>query len=256
MRLSIYLLITFIAHVAALQIATFNIRVNVDGPPNDWASRKSRIAKVLETNNIDIAGLQEVKWETLNDLMTVLPGWCYNDFSGVDNVIIYKCGIAVIDHGNWALSDDPAFGSNTWGLAYARTMTMGKFKTSAGVVYVYNTHIDIIAEKQGKQADFIIQKIKESYKSDGRIFIMGDFNADPGSEFVKKMEGFTFIDTWNRDGNGGEPGTFGGDFTKPSGPKIDFVLATECTNVVEAKIVRQQVDGHWPSDHAMVYVSV
>lgn len=247
------LLIIFLQTVSALNIATFNIRVNVDGPPNDWSSRKERVAKVLLDHDIDIVGVQEVQYDTLNDLLAMLPGYCTVPFCGVDNAIIYKCGITLLSSSNWAMSDNPAFGSNTWGLAYPRTLTMGKFKTSVGVVYVYSTHIDIDASKQQKQADFIQQHMQQSYGNDGLVFVAGDFNADQGSEFVKSMEAFTFVDTYTMTG---DDGTFGGGFTRPAGPKIDFVLSTQCANIKSAQIIRQQVDGHWPSDHAMVFTQL
>lgn len=247
------LIIIFLQTVNALNVATFNIRVNVDGPPNDWPSRKVRVARVLLDHDIDIVGVQEVQYDTLNDLLSLMPGYCTVPFCGVDNAIIYKCGITLLDSGNWAMSDNPAFGSNTWGLAYPRTLTMGKFQTSAGVVYVYNTHIDIDASKQQKQADFIQQHMQKTYNDDGTVLVIGDFNADHGSEFVKSMETFTFVDTYTMTG---DDGTFGGGFTRPAGPKIDFILATPCANIKTAQIIRQQVDGYWPSDHAMVFTKI
>jgi len=64
---------------------TFNIRNN---NPNDginiWDNRKEMAADVFLDYGVDIAGLQEVKKQQLDDLNGLLPGYAYVGVGRVD----------------------------------------------------------------------------------------------------------------------------------------------------------------------------
>jgi endonuclease/exonuclease/phosphatase family metal-dependent hydrolase len=149
-----------IASVSAVRVCTFNMRAPVDGPPNDWASRKGRVAQVIVGHECAVVGLQEAQHDTVQDLLGELnartsgnTSYCLAPFGGVDNAIAFYCHMAVIDTKEWAISDTPdQIGSNTWGLAYARTLTFVKLTLSANMrganktmIYVYAPNPSIIS---------------------------------------------------------------------------------------------------------------
>ncbi len=264
----IYAVLIASVNVHAVRVCTFNMRAPVDGPPNDWAARKGRMAQVIVGHECAVVGLQEAQHDTTQDLLGELnartsgnTSYCLAPFGGVDNAIAFYCHMAVIDTKEWAISDTPdQIGSNTWGLAYARTLLFVKLTLSADMrganktmIYVYATHLDIIDALQGRQVDFIADRMRDSYAHDGRVAIVGDFNAGEGSEAIKKFADLGFEDTLPKDI---EPrSTFNG-FGGYSGAKIDYVLATPCAKTSNAAIVRDLVDGQFPSDHAMVMADV
>ena len=160
----------------ALRVGTYNIRVPVDGPPNDWAARRPRITSLIEKYNIDILAVQEAGQVTVNDIVSSLSGYCIVDQPIFDNAIIYKCDIPLITSSMWAISSTPSqIGSNSWGLAYARTLLFAKFMDGNTCLRLYATHLDIIPKDI--QQTFIIERLNESpYK--GTAILVGDFNTD------------------------------------------------------------------------------
>jgi endonuclease/exonuclease/phosphatase family metal-dependent hydrolase len=258
------------ADLPPTRVCTFNIRAPVDPPPNDWAQRKGKVAQVIVANQCAIVGLQEALHSTVDELMSELnslttgnTSYCLAPFSGVDNAIVFHCSMALIATQEWALSDTPdKIGSNTWGLAYARTLIYVKLKLTLNAnlrglnstfIYMYATHLDIDMAKLGQQVDFIIARMKDSYAHDGRVVVVGDFNAGERSIALSKFNELGFEDTLP--GSVGSRGTFNG-FSSYGPEKIDYVLATPCANATDAAVVRTLVDNHFPSDHAMVMADV
>lgn len=254
--------------VVATRVCTFNMRAPVDPPPNDWAQRKGRFAQIIVDNQCAVVGLQEAIHSTVDELMGELnsrtsgnTSYCLAPFGGVDNAIVFYCHMALIATQEWAMSDTPdQIGSNTWGLAYARTLIYVKLTLDANqrgsnstFIYMYATHLDIDMAKLGRQVDFIIGRIKDSYANDGRVVIVGDFNAGEASVALTKFNELGFEDTLPASVQ--PRGTFNG-FSSYGPDKIDYVLATPCATAADAGIVRTLVDGHFPSDHAMVMADV
>lgn len=256
------------ASALGTRVCTFNMRAPVDPPPNDWAQRKGRFAQIIVDNQCAVIGLQEAVPNTVDELMGELnsrttgnTSYCLAPFGGVDNAIAFHCNMALIATKEWALSDTPdKIGSNTWGLAYARTLIYVKLTLNANIrgmnstfIYMYATHLDIDMAKLGQQTDFIIARMKDSYAHDGRVVVVGDFNAGEHSIAITKFNELGFEDTLPASVQ--PRGTFNG-FSSYGPDKIDYVLATPCANATNAAIVRTLVDGHFPSDHAMVMADV
>lgn len=225
-----------------LRVGTYNIRVPVDGPPNDWAARRPRITSLIEKYNIDILAIQEAGQVTVNDIVSSLSGYCIVDQPIFDNAIIYKCDIPLITSSMWAISSTPSqIGSNTWGLAYARTLLFAKFMDGNTCLRLYATHLDIIPKDI--QQTFIIERLNESpYK--GTAILVGDFNTD-GLNILKS---YGFVDTSE------QAPTFNG-FGGYGGAKIDYILAKDYANVTST-IIYDTIDGYFPSDHALMIAEV
>ena len=127
---------------------------------------------------------------------------------------------------------------------------------------VYNTHMDhVSAEARLNGARLIAKRIGE--RGDSQPFVLtGDFNSGESEEAARY-----FIDP-PREGKGASPigpladtfrvlhaeekefGTFQEfDPKRTLGKKIDYVLVTPGTKVIEAWIDRRSREGRVPSDH-------
>lgn len=227
----------------ALNVGTFNIRVPVDRPPNDYPSRIPRIANLITKYNLDIIGLQEAADNTVNDLLRVLPGYCKVAVPVYDNAIIYKCNLKAGESKIWAISDTPQIiGSNSYGLAYPRTLVYSLFNIGPnGPIAFYATHLDVIPKVV--QQDFVNDRICETFNGNS-VVLVGDFNTDNIMAFNDNGFHDTIKDT---------PGpTFNG-FNGYSGPKIDYILvSSDLTGKSTGKIIYDKVNDQFASDHALV----
>jgi endonuclease/exonuclease/phosphatase family metal-dependent hydrolase len=251
--LKLFLFSVFLSFVSAqaaqVTIASYNIRVPVDPAPNNWDQRKFRIASLINKYSPDIVGLQEVEYPTLKDLLGALGGkYCVSNAVVYDNAIIYKCEHKLLDTQTWALSDTPnVMYSNTWGLLYKRSVTYSLIDVRGKQIPMFNTHLDLIPAKVNQQETLIVNLIKSKDKLNTAI-ITGDFNTEDITVFAKNG----FIDTYTQ---GGDRGTFGG-FGRPSEAKIDFILSRCSVNTLEGSIIRDTIDGLYPSDHAMMLTKI
>lgn len=234
--------------IFAINIGSYNIRTPVDPPPNDWPSRVWKIANLIKKYNLDIIGLQEVGYQTVNDLMNNLQGYCKVNEQIYDNAIIYKCNVFKIKKSKIiALSNNPNdIGSNSWGLVYPRAVTYAQFETNNIIYDFFATHLDITGDlnKIKLQEESIIKLVNNEKNDNGYQIIVGDFNT----EYIKVFTDNDFMDSYIKNGN---DGTFGG-FGNPSGAKIDFILVEICSNKKNGRIIRDTVNGLYPSDHALI----
>ncbi|GAA4129886.1 hypothetical protein [Actinomadura keratinilytica] len=53
---------------ARLRVMTYNIRLDADAPPRDWASRLPLMKQVLRRQRPDLLGVQEATWPQMRDL--------------------------------------------------------------------------------------------------------------------------------------------------------------------------------------------
>jgi endonuclease/exonuclease/phosphatase family metal-dependent hydrolase len=240
----LFLLSLLLTACDAITVGTFNIRVPVDGPPNDYQSRIPRISSLIKKYNVDIIGLQEAAENTVSDLLKALPGYCKINQPVYDNAIIYKCDIKAGESKIWAISSTPeVIGSNSYGLAYPRTLVWSQFNVGPTTqIAFYATHLDIIPKVI--QQDFVNDRICETYN--GRsVVLVGDFNTDNIQPF---------IDNGLKDTSGIGP-TFNG-FGGYGGPKIDYILVSKDIINSKGNIVYDKVNDQFASDHAFVIASL
>lgn len=232
--------LSFLQFSNALTIATYNIRVPVDSAPNDWQSRKFRIKTLFEKYDIDIAGLQETSDQTVNDLLTIMPQYCKVNQQAYDNAIIYKCNKVTVSQSRLlAISDQPTnIGSNSFGLAYPRTLLFTQFNTPKGKFNIYATHLDIIPKPI--QQDFIVKNMQY----DAPRIVLGDLNTDN----IKILLDSGLHDT------SAYQATFNG-FGGYGGIKMDYILISNCKDG-KGTIIYDKIDNKFASDHAMVILNI
>ncbi len=258
-----------------LNVMSFNIRYN---SPNDginiWENRRVMAANVFSDYKIDIAGLQEVTKEQLDDLSNRLPDFGYigvgrNDgkSEGEYCPIYYRKDIlTLLDHGTQWLSETPnVIGSKGWDAALPRIFTWGKFKNNANgeVFYYINTHFD----HRGKLArlnssKLLISKVVELTDGKSATIITGDFNYTKDSEGYQIMTNteneITFSDTKEitQTPFTGRPHSSTGFREREVSKIIDYIFVNEGIKAKTYDILAIIKDSVYVSDHFPVISTI
>ena len=138
--------------LCTLTLATYNLRVPCDKPPNDWDSRRDRVRWMIAKHHFDIFGVQEAVKRQVDD---VLAGTTYAKIGG-------------------GRDDFKDAGEHSW----------GKFRDKAtGKTFCYyNTHLDHVSEEaRVKGIRMVVAHAKENCGAIPLV-LTGDFNARPDSE--------------------------------------------------------------------------
>ena len=251
-----------------LNAISFNIRQNgPDDGINNWVNRKEMAADVFLDYGIDIAGLQEVNKQQLDDLDGLLPGYAHVGVGRVDGktageyspIYYRKEKLSLLESGTQWLSETPeAVGSMGWDAAYPRIFTWGKFKYNANgqVFYFFTTHFDHMGEEARVQSSsLLLSKVEELTGGDLPVIITGDFNFTRDKEaygiMTRTGDPLTFHDSRDitKTPFTGRPSSVS-RFGKP-GPSmiIDYIFVKEGIGVEEYNILAIKKDSVYVSDH-------
>lgn len=256
---------------------TFNIRLSRahDGP-NAWPHRRDMVAAVIRDSGADFVGVQEAWPEQIEYLARSLPQYRYlgrsRERDGIEGEAIplfyrhERWRLDPQEHGTFWLSDTPDVpGSTGWGNQIPRIVTWGRFIEKAGgkALYVYNVHLDhLSASSRSRSARALADHIARRSQP-APILVLGDFNASESSEPLRYLLGAdagspvplqdTFRVLHPKATLAGTFHGFGGTLT---GPKIDYILASQDVHVSCAAIVHQSFQGRYPSDHFPVTAEV
>jgi endonuclease/exonuclease/phosphatase family metal-dependent hydrolase len=256
----------------AIRAMTFNIRYdNPNDGENAWPHRKDVVAEVIG-QHADIAGLQEVTFQQLNDLRTRLPNfesYGVGRDDGKNNgefspVLFRRDRFEIVSGETFWLSETPDVpGSRSWDSAITRIVTVVRFRDRATgrEFYFLNTHFDHKgAVARSKSAAMIRDKLMQ-LDAALPIIVTGDFNCTPDQEPYRIM-----IDTEGADSRTPLFDTHSQSESKPSGPnstwngfraivpgrRIDFIFIGPGAKVTEHQTLDMQPEGRFPSDHLPV----
>lgn len=250
-------------------VISFNIRQGhgKDGE-NRWELRKDLVAEVMREQAPDIMGLQEVYHFQLDYLLEELPqygalgvgreGGIHGEYSPI---LYLKERFEVLDYGTFWLSGTPALPSATWGNRYKRLCTWARLKDLRveRSFYIYNTHLDHESQTaRQKSVELIMERITARDPADPFLFC-GDLNAGEDSRLIGYLKGHAsfsgenpvpLIDSWRvvhpHNPENGTVSRFTGSLERY---KIDYILVTPRTRVMEAEILRSHREDRYPSDH-------
>ncbi len=249
-----------------LRIVSFNLRVPVDQPPNDWTQRKFRLLKDVERMKPDIMGVQEATAYHHAELKTLKNYRCIGANTDrtkrSEGVQIYYDAkrFTVINQTTTWLSDTPQVQSFAQGANLPRSVTIGVFreKSSGRYFVVANTHLHHQNQKicHPVHCRALLRALKPYLEDHMTVFITGDFNSTPAGPVYKSLSK-TFKDahevsetppvqTENRTFHGYHPRT-----GKPrGGHRIDFIWVTPDVRVLRYESV-DNFDKHGlaSSDH-------
>lgn len=252
-----------------LQLMTFNIRNGKahDGE-NSWIHRKDFACDIISESKSDVLGVQEAFRFQLDDMALLLPEYAELGIGrggGIEDeyaaILYLKERFNVDDSGTFWLSETPDTPSMGWGAKHKRICTWARLveKSSGEAFYVYNTHLDHrVREAQINGIKLLMKRISQRAHADP-IILMGDFNVYENDQAIKYIKDYTLeygksisllVDTFRvihpdiRDFC-----TWHGFGEEMGGGKIDYIFAPRETQVFEAKAIKTQRQGRFPSDH-------
>ncbi len=248
--------------IDAMRVMTFNIRFenDRDGPDN-WDKRKEMVAALISDYSPDILGTQEGKpgqllflEERLPEYAVYMHGRPHDPKIQCPTLFIKKTRFDIIDGKDVWLSETPdVFLSKSWDSAFPRMMSYCRmYDRSAGRrLFAGVTHLDHMgAEARNRQAGIIAGWARQA---EDPVVVMGDFNEAPGSlvhQILTTPEA-PLLDTWQvlSKPEGDESFTHHGFTGIPRHARMDWILSGPHFNVVDARILRDNQDGSYPSDH-------
>ncbi len=252
---------------AALNLATYNLRLNVDSDgANAWPKRKEMVKGLVRYHEFDIFATQEGLIDQINDLAQMqeyaFVGAGRDDgvHGGEHSAIFYRRDrFALLQSGNYWLSETPDKPSLGWDATCCkRIASWARFRDRATKkeFFFFSVHFDhqgMIARRESGK--LMVRKIREIAGS-VPVVCAGDFNSTPDTEQIHTMQ------TLLRDSRQisatppyGPLGTFN-DF-KLDGQNnelIDYIFVSAQFKVWKYAVLTDSRDGRNPSDHYPVVV--
>ena len=248
-----------------VSVMSFNLRyANSEDCFNGWEFRKDIVANVMKLYDCDFICIQEGLIDMIKEMEYMLPLYSsYGRYRGNKEdedesvMIFYKFNKWFIDNaGTFWLSDTLNIpGSKTFGNDIPRICTWIKFRNifTLESIYVYNCHLDHESlASQIKSADLISKHMNDKCGDIQNVILTGDFNVTEESETLKifKNKGLQLKDTCNINTfKERSKGTFHNWSGKHDGMKIDYILSHPKMEVKEFKIIRDNSNNRYPSDH-------
>ena len=244
-----------------LSMISLNLRFGLAKDGSDsWSFRENLYPGLLKAYPVDFFCFQEANDFQIEFLQALLPGYCYigqrKDAPAFwqSNVIFFKTEWNCVHSEHFYLSHTPEIPSRFRNSKWPRQCTLGWFRSGDRHLICLNTHFDFETDVQIKSAALILEKLR-AYSAEEPVILAGDFNADPDSACYRM---FTREET----GHGPHrlipfrnafaphfPGTYHGFTGHSNGSHIDWILYKGPLEVVEADVIRDNLDGRFPSDH-------
>ncbi len=247
---------------------TFNIRYGLaDDGPNSWPLRRELVFDTIRRGSYDIVGLQEALPFQIAEILDALPEleayWRTREIDPAESeacAVLYRTDrwrLREEASGTLWLSETPEVpGSKSWDSSLPRIATWAALEErgTGHLLHVLNTHFDHRGETARLESARIVRAHAARLAASAPIVVMGDFNAGEASppmrELRRESGGFALRDSFRvLHPNATGTGTFNFWRGERDGEKIDGILVDPSLSVLEAGIVRHQVEGRYPSDH-------
>lgn len=261
-----------VATAQSISVMSWNIRYNNPGDGvNAWPHRKDWVAEIISGNKVDIAGFQEVLAGQFDDLKQRLPemeaygvGRDDGKMAGEFSPVFYRRDrFELIEKSTFWLSPSPDVpGSKGWDAALPRIASWLKLedRQSGTVFYVVNTHFDHKGtQARTESAALIVRQLRDQF-SGHSVVLTGDFNTTPGTPPYQTLidadsAGLVMLtDTFQHSSfePEGPNSTWNGFQAIVPGQRIDFIFTSASVKVQNLRILTDQRDGRFPSDHLPV----
>ncbi len=179
-----------------LNVGSYNVRLLTDGDAkkgNHWDARHDYLCDIINYEDWDVFGAQEVKHKQLLDILEKTNGYSYvgvgrddGKEGGEYSPVFYKSSkIELLEGGTFWLSENPEeVGKLGWDAVCPRVCSWGRFKhkETGKYFWFFNTHMDhrgVVARVEG--AKLVLTKIDEMCGNEP-VILTGDFNVDQFSE--------------------------------------------------------------------------
>lgn len=259
------------------RVMTCNIRVALpqdESSGNGWSTRRDVCFKVMKDYRADIYCLQEVVGNQYEDLRKAFPDYFVFGYEGPEmdnmpdtlyhgiakNVILFaRKRFRPVAAGTYWLAEDPLHGgAMSWGTARARHVNWVRLEDrSTGKQFrVCSLHLDHVSQEARERQIDVFLKEASQYADTMPQILCGDFNARPDNPIIAiRMPANGWADVYRFLNGHYEDFTahrfLGCDYHPKKMPaQIDYIF-THGTGIKakEAKFVKDNVDGKYPSDH-------
>lgn len=250
-----------------IKVISYNIRYkNPNDGINIWENRRETVATILNDQNADFVGLQEVLFLQLQDLIEALKNYDHigvgredGKTKGEYSPIFYKKEkYKLLESNTFWLSKTPDIVSKGWDASLERICTYGLFQNrrTGEKIWVFNTHFDhqgVLA--RAKSIDLITEKIKVLNQENLPLIITGDFNLTPDQKPIKKMQS-NFEDVQKTLARSDPYYATSNDFDtkKISKKRIDYIFIKGLKVESAQHLYKKTPEGGWASDHHPVIV--
>jgi endonuclease/exonuclease/phosphatase family metal-dependent hydrolase len=248
------------------------------GTPADWSVRKHICLKVLKDHQPDILCTQEVLRVQAEDMAATFPGHTSYGFVGpymdqhpegyhlvTKNVILFSSDrYEMTSAGNYWLSETPLIANSvSWDALRARHVNWVRLrdKRTGREFRVINTHFDHKGKQAREEQAKMIVKEAAQYHEDFPQILAGDLNAIATNKAISVIKDAGWTDTYTAIHGPEDPGrTFhaleGPAYKPGTSGKIDFIFARGKVTPVASEIIRDNVNGSYPSDHYFLSADV
>ncbi len=248
--------------IIMIRVMTFNLRFENPGDKdNPWEQRKHMVVDLIQTYKPHILGTQEGKLRQLSFLQRALPGYktrmparTLDPISQYPTLFVLEQDLEILEAKEFWLSHSPSQHlSKDWDSQFPRMLSFAKLRhISSQKTFVTGvTHLDHqgkVARKE--QANLLV---KWAMQQQLPIILAGDFNEPPGDTVHQTLclPNGPLIDTWQALGLKEDPDsfTYHGFEGLGKGARIDWILVSKGINVYDAKIIKDNKGGKYPSDH-------
>lgn len=248
-----------------IRIMTFNLRRDtILDLGNRWNKRKHMVYNVMKEYDYDIIGIQEVRHNMFEDIKKNIEG--YNiigeprskEISSERNNLLISKKYDIQEHKTFWLSETPdKVGSHIWYSYVPRICTMAVIKLEENKkIRVCCTHLDNLFQSVREYGIRNLMKVIESEqeKEELPIILMGDFNDEPDSEFIKafcngKFSKKKLIPVQSINPSIYREATRDKFKRTENGVHIDYIFVSEEIEIVKAEVIKYNILGKYPSDH-------
>lgn len=263
------------------RIMSCNIRVALDDDEEKgfgWNSRKDICTQIIGAYSPDIICLQEVLRVQYQDIKKVFTDYWAFGFEGpkmdaypegyhgiAKNVIFFsKERYEFISSGCYWLSETPHIaGSKSWETARARHCNWVRLRdrTTDKEFRVLDVHLDHISQgAKERQINMVINEAAQ-YNEDFPQILAGDYNSDIKNNVIKIIKSSGWTDTYSVIHGEIETGrtmhSFKGIQAKPGkNGRIDFIFSSGPVKTIASELVKDEVNGKYPSDHFFIYADI
>lgn len=265
------------------RILTCNIRVALtedDAKGLGWKDRKKACLQIIKAHRPDIISLQEVLKVQADDFKSYFDNYMIFGFEGPEMdghdhdayfgiaknpVLFAKARYELIAAGTYWLSETPLIGgSKSWNTARARhaNWLRLKDKKSGKEFRLVNVHLDHKDQTAREMQIKTVMAECVQYQPDFPQILTGDFNAHVPNPVFNIIHESAWTDTYTAVHGTEAPGYTYHNFQgekyakgKPDG-KIDFIFSRGKVKPVASQIIKDAVNGRYPSDHYFVSADI
>ncbi len=248
-----------------LSIVSYNVYVSGFGKKSPENRTKAVVDTIL-AQKPDSFGLQEVDEGWLERLSSEMTDYAFiargrdTDGDGESSPVFYlKSKYTLLDSGVFWISPTPDKPSRGWDASMKRICTYAVLKDKqTGFTYAhFNAHLDHLGAISRCEAIAVITQKMSAF--DMPLVLTGDFNAKEGKIMYNRVLESGLADTKYLALESDSGATFHGyaNEDKFNTKPIDYIfVSNSVSEVASYKIIRDEVNGFYPSDHYAVAVTM